>query len=144
MEKVFYPSHYCFLGFQPSIVVTLPHIWRVHIASHVYPLTPSYGSNWGHKIADFLVLPYIYFKTTVLTNYSVYYLPPGSSAGDYNLHHVCACVRACVHACVHAWVTQFSLKLLQLHIFGKLLVLMNFYDLQNFFCLVNFGLLFCE
>ena len=35
--------------------------------------------------------------------------------------------------CVRAWVTQFSLKLLQLHIFGKLLVLMNFYALQNFF-----------
>ena len=27
--------------------------------------SPSYGSNWGHKIADFLVLPYIYFKTTI-------------------------------------------------------------------------------
>ena len=60
MEKVFYPSHYCFLGFQASFVVTLPHIWRVYITSQVYPLTPSYGSNWGHKIADFLVLPYIY------------------------------------------------------------------------------------
>ena len=35
-------------------------------------------------------------------------------------------------ACVRAWVTQFSLKLLQLHIFGKLVVLMNFYALQNF------------
>ena len=68
MEKFFYPSLYCFLGFQPSFVVMLPHIWRVYIASQVYPLTPSYGSNWGHKIADFLVLPYIYFKTTLLTN----------------------------------------------------------------------------
>ena len=36
------------------------------------------------------------------------------------------CVRGCVRECV----TQFSLKLLQLHIFGKLLVLMNFYTLQ--------------
>ena len=53
-----------------------------------------------------------------------FYLPPGSLVGDYNLHHVCAYVRA--------WVTQFSLKLLQLHIFGKLLVLMNFYALQHF------------
>ena len=50
-------------------------------------------------------------------------------AGDYNLHHVC--VRACVHECAR----QFSPKLLQLHIFGKLLVLMNFYALQYFgFC----------
>ena len=61
---------------------------------------------------------------------------PASRAGDYNLHHVCACVRA--------WVTQFSLKLLQLHIFGKLLVLLNFYALQNFLGLVNFGLLLSE
>ena len=44
----------------------------------------------------------------------------------------------CVRTCVHAWVTQFSVKLLQLHIFGKLLVLMNFYTPQNFFGLVNF------
>ena len=64
------------------------------------------------------------------------YLPPVSPAGDYNLHHVCVSVRA--------WVTQFSLKLLQLHIFGKLLVPMNFYALQNFFGLVNCGLLLSE
>ena len=61
---------------------------------------------------------------------------PGSLARDYNLHHVCAYVRA--------WVTQFSLKLLQLHIFGKLLVLIKFYALQNFGGLVNFGLLLSE
>ena len=29
-----------------------------------------------------------------------YYLPPGSPAGDCNLHHVCACVRVCVRVCV--------------------------------------------
>ena len=57
----------------------------------------------------------------------IYYLPPGLP---------CTCVRA--------WVTQFSLKLLQLHIFGKLLVLMNFYALQKFLDLVNFGLLLSE
>ena len=34
--------------------------------------------------------------------------------------------------CVRAFVTQFSLKLLQLHIFGELFVLMNFYP-QYFF-----------
>ena len=50
------PISSCFLGFQPSFVVTLPHIWRVYIASQVYCLTPSYGSNWGHKIADFIAL----------------------------------------------------------------------------------------
>ena len=61
-------------------------------------------------------------------------------AGDFNLHHVCAYVRACVHACV----TQFPLKLLQLHIFGKLVVLMNFFALQYFLGLVNFGLLVSE
>ena len=43
------------------------------------------------------------------------------------------CVRTCVRECV----TQFSLKLLQLHIFGKLLVLMNFYALQYFLGCVN-------
>ena len=25
------------------------------------PPAPSYGSNWGHKIADFVFLPYISF-----------------------------------------------------------------------------------
>ena len=25
------------------------------------PLHPPYGSNWGHKIADFVLLPYISF-----------------------------------------------------------------------------------
>ena len=64
------------------------------------------------------------------------YLPPGEPAGDYNLHHVCAYVRACV--------TQFPLKLLHLHIFGKLVVLMNFFALQYFWGLVNFGLLVSE
>ena len=55
-----------------------------------------------------------------------FYLPPSSLAGDYILQHVC--------------VMQFSLKLLQLHIFGKLQVLMNFYALQYFLGLVNFGI----
>ena len=51
---------------------------------------------------------------------------------------------AYVHGCVRGCVTQFSLKLLQLHIFGKLLVLRNFYALQYFLGLVNFGLLLSE
>ena len=28
--------------------------------SHLPP-TPPYGSNWGHEIANFVFLPYIYF-----------------------------------------------------------------------------------
>ena len=34
---------------------------RVSIAGQIYPLTPPYGSNSGHKIADFVFLPYISF-----------------------------------------------------------------------------------
>ena len=68
---------------------------------------------------------------------------------DYIMIIICTmcvrtCVRACVRACVHACVTQFPLKLLQLHIFGKLVVLMNFFALQYFLGLVNFGLLVSE
>ena len=66
------------------------------------------------------------------------YLLPGSLVGDYNFHHMC------VRMCMRAWVTQFSLKLLQLHIFGKLLVLMNFYALQYFLGLMNYSLLLNE
>ena len=54
------------------------------------------------------------------------------------------CVRAYVCMCVRACVTQFPLKLLQLHIFGKLVVLMNFFALQYFLGLVNFGVLVSE
>ena len=79
-------------------------------------------------------------KTTRPRDMLFFYLPPGSPEGDYNLHHVRVYVRACVRACV----TQFSLKLLQLHIFGKSQVLMNFFALQYFWGLVNFGLLLSE
>ena len=54
------------------------------------------------------------------------------------------CVRTWVRACVRACITQFPLKLLHLHIFGKLVVLMNFFALQYFWGLVNFGLLVSE
>ena len=30
-------------------------------SDHVYPLTPPYGSNWAHKIANFLFLPHMSF-----------------------------------------------------------------------------------
>ena len=30
-------------------------------AGQFYPTAPPYGSNWGHKIADFEFLPYISF-----------------------------------------------------------------------------------
>ena len=36
-------------------------MWRVKIAGQFYPPDPPYGSNWGHKIADFDFLPYISF-----------------------------------------------------------------------------------
>ena len=54
MQKVFYPSHYCFLAFNSVLWSRYP-IYGESIASQVYPLTPSYGSNWGHKLADFLI-----------------------------------------------------------------------------------------
>ena len=31
------------------------------MAGQFYHPTPPYGSNWGHKIADFEFLPYISF-----------------------------------------------------------------------------------
>ena len=31
-----------------------------------YPTAPPYGSNWGHKIADFEFLPYISFIVAFL------------------------------------------------------------------------------
>ena len=34
---------------------------RVEIVGPIYPLTPPYGLNWGHKIIDFVFLPYISF-----------------------------------------------------------------------------------
>ena len=93
----------------------------------------SYNSviGSGHVVSS-LLSPLIQVK------YS--YLPPGSPEGDHNLHHVRVYVRACSRACV----TQFSLKLLQLHIFGKSQVLMNFFAPQYFWGLVNFGLLLSE
>ena len=34
----------------------------LYIASQIYPFPPPlYGSNWGHKIVDFVFLPYISF-----------------------------------------------------------------------------------
>ena len=34
---------------------------KVYAASQIYPLSPPYGSNGGHKIADFVFLLYISF-----------------------------------------------------------------------------------
>ena len=48
------------------------------------------------------------------------------------MHHVCVCVLQCV--------MQFSPKVLQLQIFGKLIVLMNFHALENFVGFVDLGL----
>ena len=76
---------------------------------------------------------HLYNRSSAIQTHKNYYLPlkidnllspAWRAGGDYNLHHVSVYVHACV--------VQFSLKLLQLHIFGKLLVLMNFYALQYF------------
>ena len=37
---------------------------RVCLAGQIYSLTAAYGSDWGHKIADFVFLPCISFIIT--------------------------------------------------------------------------------
>ena len=64
--------------------------------------------------------------------------------GDYEMMPVCSCVRACVRVCVRALVTQISPKLLQLQIFCKLIVPMNFHALENFFGFMDLGLKISE
>ena len=49
---------------------------------------PPYGSNFGHKIADFVFLPYISF--IIISHRAL------AREGDYKIHHVCACVRVLV------------------------------------------------
>ena len=56
--------------------------------------------------------------------------------GDYEMMSVCASVRALV--------TQISPKLLQLQIFCKLIVPMNFHALENFFGFIDLGLKISE
>ena len=41
-----------------------------------------------------------YWSSSAEESVPLYYLPPGSPEGDYNLHHVRVYVRACVGACV--------------------------------------------
>ena len=77
-----------------------------------------------------------FFPTKII----FFYLPPARRSGDYKLHPVRVCVGACVRACVRACVTHFSLKLLQLHIFPQLVVLMNFDAVEYFSGLVDFDL----
>ena len=60
--------------------------------------------------------------------------------GDYEMMPVCACMRACVRALV----TQIPPKLLQLQIFCKLIVPMNFHALENFFGFMDLGLTISE
>ena len=60
--------------------------------------------------------------------------------GDYKTPPVCSCVRACVRALV----TQISPKLLQLQIFCKLIVPMNFHALEKFFGFVDLRLQITE
>ena len=61
--------------------------------------------------------------------------------GDYEMMPVCSGVRACVRALV---VTQISPKLLQLQIFCKLIVPMNFHALENFLGFMDMGLKISE
>ena len=53
---------------------------------------------------------------------------------------VCACVRVCVHALV----TQIPPTLLQLQIFCKLIVPMNFHAVENFLGFMDLGLKISE
>ena len=81
-----------------------------------------------------------------LLNWQLYYLPPGFSLGGRLWNDACVGVRACVcvHACVHLLVTQISPKLLQLQIFGKLIVPMNFHALEIFWGFMDLGLKISE
>ena len=58
--------------------------------------------------------------------------------GDYEMMPVCACVHVGVRA--FKCVTQISPKLLQLQIFCKLIVPMNFHALEIFFGFMDLGL----
>ena len=60
------------------------------------------------------------------------------------MHPVCACMHPCMCAFIHECVKQTSLKLLYLSIFGKLLVLMDFYALQIVLGFLDFSLKLCE
>ena len=53
-------------------------------------------------------------------------------------------VCACVSACMRQGVTQISPKLLQLQIFCKLIVPMNFHALEIFFGFMDLGLKISE
>ena len=74
-----------------------------------------YFSRQDHfKVGTALVPNFNYYVIFYQLYTLLFYLPPGSPEGDYNLHHVRVCVRACVRACVcHAvfsettTVTQF-------------------------------------
>ena len=111
--------------------INMNYIWANFISDSITTIATNKGRR---RSIIFLLKDFSLLVVLTFLHVSIFISRP---AGDYNLHHVCACVRVCLRECV----TQFSLKLLQLHIFGKLLVLMNFYALQYFLGLVNFGLL---
>ena len=73
-DFVFLPYISFIIGF--TALECIKRYWEESVESIDSPSylspTPLYGSNWGHKIADFVFLPYISFKTTLLTNYSIY------------------------------------------------------------------------
>ena len=52
----------------------------------VLPPDPPYGSNWGHKIADFEFLPYIAFIVAFIASECI--KPCGQSKWQYILAHM--------------------------------------------------------
>ena len=67
---------------------------------------PGRGGWFIHPVTDRLIHLFFQIEAALVAellislalNHScvISYLPAGVPAGDYNLHHVCACVRACV------------------------------------------------
>ena len=52
------------------------HMWRVYRASQIYPLTPLYGSNWGHKVADIVAFTALEWNSYKESLDSWSHLPP--------------------------------------------------------------------
>ena len=52
------------------------------------------------KNQEFILCLNLCLRSHLVDIFYIFYLPPGSPAGDYNLHHVCAYMRAGVSACV--------------------------------------------
>ena len=86
--KIFDIYFFCYLATNEKIAIT--HLWHAIEHQTMYHLIAK------DKVAE----QHILGKYSNCNSFGV-------TAGDYNLHHVCAYVRA--------WVPQFSLKLLVTH-----------------------------